>query len=82
MKNATPQRARCFLKKAKAPRGAYTYLRKPVILIDDRTADKTIAPTFTPPALSACRDYGMPVRPSVYPMIDTRSHVILGIIVR
>lgn len=80
MKNATPQRARCFLKKAKAPRGAYTYLRKPVILIDDRTADKTIAPTFTPPALSACRDYGMPIRPRAYPIFHPYTLMIRGII--
>lgn len=80
MKNATPHRSRGFLTKVKAPRGAYTYLRTPVILTDDRAAGAPIAPTFTPPALSACRDYGMPVRPSLYPAIDAHTLLIFGII--
>lgn len=62
MKYATRHRSRGFLTKVKAPRGAYTYLRAPMILTDDRAADAPIAPTFTPPALPACRDYGMPIR--------------------
>lgn len=80
MKNTTPHRYRGFHTKVKAPRGAYTYLRAPFILTDDRAADAPSAATFTPPALSACRDYGMPVRPSLYPAIDARTLLILGII--
>lgn len=80
MKNTTPHRYMGFRAKVKAPRGAYTYLRAPVILTDDRATKAPIAPTFTPPALSACRDYGLPVRSSLHPVIEAHSLVTLGII--
>ena len=78
MKNATPHRRKGFLKKTKAPRGAYTYLRAPVILTDECPADTPVAFSFTPPALSACRDYGLPARRMTTSVFDARTLFCFG----
>ena len=77
MSNATPHRRKGHLKSVKAPRGAYTYLRGPVILTGDRAADAPDTSSFAPPPLSACRDYGMPARRKGRATRDARHRAVV-----